>query len=101
MASFVRVASVDEIPPGTGKEVLAGGRPIALFNVGGKFCAIDGVCPHQGGPLGEGELGGSVVTCPWHGWEFDVASGASTVHASIRQTTYEVRVEGKDVYVGV
>jgi nitrite reductase (NADH) small subunit len=51
------------------------GREIALFNIQGQICALENICPHMGGPLGEGDLEGCVVTCPWHGWEFDVRSG--------------------------
>ena len=66
---------VSEVPVGTAREVVSGDRVIALFNVAGTFYALDGVCPHQGGPLGQGTLEGCVVTCPWHGWQFDVTSG--------------------------
>ena len=60
-----------------------------LFNVGGKFYALDGICPHQGGPLGKGSLTGCIVTCPWHGFQFDVTTGQhqtsrSLVHPSFR-----------------
>ena len=75
MPGYVKVASVDEIPEGTGKAVEVSGRPVALFNVGGQFHALDGLCPHQGGLLGEGYLKGTVVTCPLHFWQFDVVKG--------------------------
>ena len=54
------------------RELQLDGKVIALANVGGKLYAINNVCLHRGGPLGEGELGGQVVTCPWHGWQYDV-----------------------------
>ena len=65
MAKFVTVGKVSDLEPGKGKVVEAEGDEIALFNVAGKFCAIHNVCLHQGGPLGEGELDGNRVTCPW------------------------------------
>jgi nitrite reductase/ring-hydroxylating ferredoxin subunit len=99
VAGFVRVASVAEIPPGTAKEVAAAGRVIALFNVGGTLYALDGVCPHAGGPLGEGRLSSSVVTCPWHGWQFDVTTGRHCLNANIVHTSFPVRVDGDDVLV--
>jgi nitrite reductase/ring-hydroxylating ferredoxin subunit len=77
MADFVRVAGKSEIPAGQGRMFDIGGRQVAVFNVAGKFHAIDNVCEHQGGPLAEGELDGCVVTCPWHGWTYDVSSGIS------------------------
>ena len=67
MASFIKVAKVAEVPEGSGKLVEAGGKQIALFNAGGKFYAIDNACKHRGGPLAEGELDGTTMTCPWHG----------------------------------
>ena len=64
-----------DIAPGESTIVEAGEREIAVFNVDGTFYAIENTCCHRGGPLGEGELEGAVVTCPWHGWEFDVTTG--------------------------
>lgn len=69
MGDFVKVGRKDEIEPGTGKTVDVEGTPVALFNVGGTYYAVHNTCRHRGGPLGEGELSGSVVTCPWHGWQ--------------------------------
>jgi len=76
MAERVRVASLAEVPPGTGRQVQVSGRAVAIYNVDGTMHAIDGTCTHRGGPLGEGELVGNVVTCPWHGACFDVITGA-------------------------
>ena len=99
MASFIKVAKVAEIPDGAGKTIEAGGKQIALFNLGGKFFAIDNACKHRGGPLGEGEVYGTTVTCPWHGWEYDVTSGASLDDSSIKLGCYSVKIEGSDVLV--
>lgn len=98
MSHRVRIASVAECPPGSAIEVVAAGRMVALFNVDGSFHALDGVCPHQGGPLGKGELCGRVVTCPWHGWQFDVTDGQHQFSPSVRQPTIPVTVEDGDVY---
>jgi nitrite reductase/ring-hydroxylating ferredoxin subunit len=75
MSSWVKLATLSELPPGTGRHVQLADRAVALFNVGGEIYAIDGSCTHRGGPLGEGRLEGSVVTCPWHGARFDVMTG--------------------------
>ena len=64
---------------------------VAIANVDGTLHAIDGLCPHQGGPLGTGALCGTTLTCPWHGWQFDVATGRHRVSATVRQTVHEVR----------
>lgn len=99
MSEWVRVASVDDVPVGTGKELTAAGRVIALFNVEGDFYALDGVCPHAGGPLGEGVLQGDVVTCPWHGWQFHVTSGQHCLNPNLQHTSFSVKIEDGDVLV--
>ena len=99
MATFVKVAEVSDLPPGTGRCVEAGGKQLALFNVDGAFYAIDNTCLHRGGPLGEGELEGPIVTCPWHGWQYDVTTGVNTMDDSQRVARYEVKVEGGAVLV--
>jgi nitrite reductase/ring-hydroxylating ferredoxin subunit len=76
-----------------------GGRVIALFNVDGAFLAIDNTCAHRGGPLAEGTLEGSVVTCPWHGWKYDCRSGASLTAPGRTVASYPVEVRGSDVLV--
>jgi nitrite reductase/ring-hydroxylating ferredoxin subunit len=101
MASFVKVADVAEVAPGTGKCVQANGKEIALFNVGGTFYAIDNTCLHRGGPLGEGELDGTIVTCPWHAWQYDVTTGVNTMDESEKVEPYDVKVEGGAVLVAV
>ena len=101
MPGFVKMATLDELPPGTAREVEHEGRIYALFNVAGVISAIDGVCPHQGGPLAEGKLDGTTVTCPWHGWRFDVQTGRTPLGPKIKQPVYEVKVEGRDVLVRV
>jgi nitrite reductase (NADH) small subunit len=75
MAGLRRVAGVNDIPPGKGAVVEVEGKEIALFNVGGVFYAVGNSCTHRGGPLGEGKLQGTTVTCPWHGSQFDVTNG--------------------------
>ena len=101
MANFVKVASVPEIPLGQGKTIEAGGRKIALFNVDGKFFAIDNTCAHRGGPLGEGSLEEKTVTCPWHGWRYDVTTGVSEISPDVGVPSYPIKVEGQDIYVAV
>ena len=77
------------------------GKQVAVFNVGGQFHAMDGGCPHRGGPLGEGYLEDKVVTCPWHGWRFDVTTGVSPVNPAATVPCFPVKVEGTDLLVGV
>jgi nitrite reductase/ring-hydroxylating ferredoxin subunit len=101
MPGYVKLATLDELPPGATKEVEHDGRIYALFNIGGEISVLDGICPHQGGPLAEGELHGTVVTCPWHGWQFDVRTGQALLASRVRQPTFPVRIEGQDVLVAV
>jgi nitrite reductase/ring-hydroxylating ferredoxin subunit len=101
MANWVRVARVEECPPGVAIERIAEDRVLAISNVEGTFYAIDGVCPHQGGPLGEGELTGAVLTCPWHGWQFNVTTGENLLNARIVQPRYETRVEDDWILVNL
>jgi|SRR5687768_3070179 nitrite reductase/ring-hydroxylating ferredoxin subunit len=75
MSNWVKLGMLSELPPGTGRHVRLADRAVALFNVDGEVYAIDGSCTHRGGPLGDGQLDGSVVTCPWHGARFDVRTG--------------------------
>lgn len=102
MGRRVAVCSVDEVRPGQGTTVRAGEREIALFNVEGQFYAIDGTCTHEGGPLGEGTLMGTTVSCPWHYAAFDVTSGESLDPiAPCGVASYPVDVEGDRVVVEV
>jgi nitrite reductase/ring-hydroxylating ferredoxin subunit len=95
----VRVAGVGELPPGEGRVVEVGGRSLALFNVDGRYYAIDNGCPHRGGPLGEGDLDGPVVVCPWHAWRWDVTTGANVNNPAVKLACYPVTEEGAGVFV--
>ena len=101
MSEFAPAIAVVDLPPGTAAEVLVGGQPVALFNVEGTFHALAGRCPHRGGPLGQGYLDGSRVTCPWHNWTFDVVTGQNVVNGDLKVACYETRVEGGQVLVKV
>ena len=99
MGKLVKVAAMSEILPGQGKVVKADGIEIALFNVEGALHAIGNTCRHRGGPLGEGSLDGSTVTCPWHGWEYDVTTGAALLNPAMTVPVYRVEAQGEDVLV--
>jgi nitrite reductase (NADH) small subunit len=99
MANWIRIAGIDDCPPGQGMECVVEGRIVALFNVEGAYYAIDGVCAHQGGPLAKGRLEGWIVACPWHGWPFDVRSGQYAPNPAISQRSYSVRLEGENVMI--
>jgi nitrite reductase (NADH) small subunit len=101
MAEFVTVAKTGDVPEGEGRVVEAGGKEIALFNVDGSFHAIDNICVHRGGPLGEGALEGTTVACPWHAWTYDVTSGKCIVNPEVCLEKYEVKVENEEIQIAV
>jgi nitrite reductase (NADH) small subunit/3-phenylpropionate/trans-cinnamate dioxygenase ferredoxin subunit len=98
---FVLAAKKSEVPPGTIRELQVEGKAVALANVGGQFHAIDGICLHRGGPLGDGVLEGNIVTCPWHGWEYDVTTGKIAQNPAAGVACYPVEVRGDDVFVNM
>lgn len=99
MPEWIKVAQVDEIPEGTGLEVMAGDRIVALFRCEERVFALDGICPHSGGPLAEGKVINQIVTCPWHGWQFNVTNGRHCLNANLTQPRFLVRVENDNVFV--
>lgn len=101
MSDFVTVAQSADIPDGAGECVRVAGRDIALFRTGEELHAIDNTCPHAGAPLCDGYLDGSVVTCPWHCWQFDVTNGECLTVSGLEVQRYPVRVENGEVQVQV
>ena len=96
---YVRVCSPNEIGDGHAIVVGVGRYEIAVFHIGGEFMAYENVCPHQGGPIGEGYIEGATVTCPWHAWCFDLHTGSLTIGNFATLTRFDVRVDADGVYV--
>lgn len=101
MGEFRTIAHTGEIPPGQGKIFEIDGNPIAIWNLNGNYYAFQSVCPHRGGPVGEGEVEGNVITCPWHGWSFDVTTGVSPINPAAKLTKYDVQIEGDEIKIGL
>jgi 3-phenylpropionate/trans-cinnamate dioxygenase ferredoxin subunit len=100
MAKFVKVARVEDIAPGEKRIFEVDGTLVVVINHNGKFYAIEDVCTHDGGPLGEGRLEGTQIICPRHGARFDVRTGdALTLPAFEPVPTFEVKIEDGDVLV--
>jgi len=97
--AFLRTTKVAELPVGSVREFQLDGVTIALANVGGKIFAINNTCLHHGGPLGQGVLNGSMVTCPWHGWQYDVTNGKVGQNPTVGVDCYKVEIRGEDVFV--
>lgn len=100
MEGFQFVARIEEIPLGQVKVVTLNQKTIAIFNVEGTFYAISNLCPHEGGPLSEGRVKGHVIACPWHDLAFDLRNGQGTDGGGYCVGSYEVRIEGGEVFVG-
>ena len=100
---WIRVTTVDNVPPREGRAVSIGGRDIAIFNLGDRFFATDNCCPHKGGPLSDGIVTGSAVVCPLHAWKVNLATGEverpSAANRCVR--TYAARVDDGIIVVRI
>jgi len=99
--ALVRVASASEVGEGTVHEVMVGDTPYAICNVGGRITALYGICPHRGGPLGQGTIHGQYVVCPWHAWEWNCATGENDMDPTNKVATCEVKIEGGGVFLNL
>jgi len=100
MATFVKIASKGELPGlDEAKEFTYGEKTICVANVEGTITAMDNVCLHRGGPMGQGLVEDGKIVCPWHGWQYDPKSGAAVHNAAARLKVYPIKVEGDDVLV--
>jgi nitrite reductase/ring-hydroxylating ferredoxin subunit len=93
------VARVEDVPPGSARAVQVGDRELALFNVDGAFHATQAECLHLKGPLCHGRLEGAMLSCPWHGWQYDVTTGENEFDRAIVLETFDVVVEDGEVKV--
>jgi len=102
MANFVRIAAKSELPEtDEAREFTYGDKLICIANVGGTFTAMDNVCVHRGGPLGQGVVSGGKVICPWHGWEYDPKTGAASHDPTAKVAVYPVKIEGENVMIEI
>lgn len=102
MPGFVRAAAASELPAqDEAKEFTVGEKVICVANVGGTLTAMDNVCLHRGGPLGQGIVDSGKIVCPWHGWQYDPKTGEATHNPAARVKVYPLKVEGNDVLVEV
>jgi nitrite reductase (NADH) small subunit len=100
MSEFVKIGSAADLPAeGEAREFTAGDKVICIANIRGTFSAMDNVCLHRGGPIGQGFVNAGKVVCPWHGWEWDPKTGAAAHNPAARLAVYRVKVEGDDVLV--
>jgi nitrite reductase (NADH) small subunit len=95
----VLLGSAADVPLGTAREFVANGRVLAVFATDAGYVALDGLCAHAGGPLAKGKVQGGVVTCPWHGWQYELATGRHCLSAGVCQERFEVVVENDQLVV--
>jgi len=102
MAEYKKIAHISAIPEGEGRSFDIEGQQLGIFNIKGKFHAINNTCPHAGGPLGEGVVDNEKeVICPWHGWRFDVSTGACLINPAYTQKKYPIKIENDVIYVEI
>ncbi len=100
MDQLIKIAETKDVPAGSRVRVDVEGRTLVLFNIDGKYYAIDDACTHSDASLAEGELEGNVITCPWHAAQFDVTTGeALTPPAPSNVASYRVRVGSGDISI--
>lgn len=95
--AFVKIGSLAALPPGSVTEVTLGDASYAICNIGGELHALDGICPHAGGPLGQGNLQDNLVICPWHEWAYDCRTGENDYDPSVKLDRFPVKTEGDDI----
>jgi nitrite reductase (NADH) small subunit len=102
VAKWVRLCGLADAP-GAGQvaEAEVDGVAVCLANVNGEFSALNNICPHRQGPLGQGWIEGEAVVCPWHSWVFNVKTGVAEYPERTRTEVFPVRVEGEDVLVDI
>ena len=102
MSALTRITTESALPaPGEAKEFSCGGKVICVANMGGTFRAMENVCLHRGGPLGQGFIDGGMVVCPWHGWQWDPVTGQAGHNPSAKLAVYPLRIENGDVLVEI
>lgn len=100
MSSFVKLTTQSELPtPNEAKEFVCGNKKICIANINGSYSAMDNVCLHQGGPLGQGTIEKGKVVCPWHGWAYDPQTGAASHNANAKVAVYPLKIENGDLLV--
>ncbi|MEM1070987.1 MAG: Rieske 2Fe-2S domain-containing protein [Planctomycetota bacterium] len=98
-ANWTTVAQSEEVTQESPKEVIVGEYILAIFRDQGRLFALDGMCAHQGGPLAEGAVANGCVTCPWHGWQYELETGIQTINRQPLQRTFEVREQDGRIQV--
>lgn len=99
---LTKIGAKSDLPAqGEAREFTVGQKIICVANVEGEYSAMDNVCIHRGGPLGQGVVEGGKIVCPWHGWEYDAKSGEAAHNPNAKVTVYPLKIEGEEVFVDI
>jgi nitrite reductase (NADH) small subunit len=102
MSEFIKVTTQSELPPSNeAREFPCGDKVICIANVNGEFSAMDNVCLHRGGPLGQGVVEKGKVVCPWHGWAYDPKTGQAVHNPAAKVVVYPIKIENGEVWVEI
>src|SRR5438270_6909732 len=98
---LVKIGPLSALPPGSVMQAAVGEETFAICNSAGELHALDGICPHAGGPLGQGALHGTTLVCPWHAWEYDCVTGEHDRNPELKLQKFAVKVEGSDILIDI
>jgi nitrite reductase/ring-hydroxylating ferredoxin subunit len=102
MPTFTKLTTESELPPADeAKEFPCGAKTICIANVNGNYSAMDNVCLHRGGPLGQGMIEGGKLVCPWHGWAWDTKTGEAVQDSKMKVVVYPLKIENGDVLIEI
>ena len=99
MSEFQPVGRIGDFVHGRGRMVTVSGRHVALFRLGDEFFALDNMCLHRGGPICEGPIENDVVTCPWHGWSYEIRTGTMVQDRRVGVSKHDVRIDGDEISI--
>ena len=99
--TFQKICLLSELPEAKGREILVDGRIVAMFRRDNEVHALDGICAHQGGPISQGYLDNKCVTCPWHGWQYDISNGKNLLTGKRMLDCFPVEIRGDEVWLDV
>lgn len=99
--SFQRLCLLEDLELSRGKEFLVADKIVAAFRTDEGVFAVDGMCAHQGGPIAQGELRGKCVTCPWHGWQYDISTGVNLLSQKKMLANYPIEIRSDEVWIDV
>jgi len=99
--AFIEAAKLSDLKIGNAKHVKVKNKEIAIYNVNGKIYATDNACLHHKGPLGEGQLNNNIISCPWHGWQYDITNGNCNTVPGLKLKTYKVKIDKEKIMIDI